>query len=62
MLRKLVFELKYWLCRRFCQPCEEYFAWEMSMARKAGWKVGYDLGYEDGKAGRDKLVPPPGGS
>lgn len=61
MLYGIVFRLRHWLCRCLCQPCEEYFAWELSMARKAGWNVGYDLGYEDAKAGRDRIAPLPGG-
>jgi len=61
MIHKIISAFRYWLCRHLCMPCEEYCAWELLMARKEGWKVGYALGYEDGKAGRDPIAPPPGG-
>lgn len=61
IMEGIVDRLRYWLYRCLYQLCKKYFAWELSTARKAGWKVGYDLGYEDSKAGRDRLVPPLGG-
>jgi hypothetical protein len=43
-----------WLCWRWCER-------KGIEAAKRAWKAGYNIGYEDGKEGREKNPPPPFG-
>lgn len=45
-------QIKRWIC---CHLCSDYF---MDAAIE-GWKRGCDIGYEAGKAGKEKPPPPP---
>ena len=47
-MKRLIELLREWFCGTWC----------MERSKKA-WKIGYDIGYEDGRAGREKMAPPP---
>lgn len=44
--------IKHFLCNLVCSDWGRRAWWR-------GWEKGYDTGYYDGKAGRDKMAPPP---
>lgn len=47
------------LCPLLCSK-SKWYEREIMRAEKRVWEVGYKLGYEDGKAGREPMPPPPG--
>jgi len=47
-MKGLIALLREWFCGTWCME-----------RNKKAWKIGYEVGYEDGRAGRDKRPPPP---
>jgi len=45
-----------WLCKLLCG---KWCNIQITETWKKAWKIVYDIGYEDGKAGREPMPPPP---